>query len=177
MPETKPTTTPDQRLARLEQGLASAMLAERVRLGRRLAKLRQALEQGRPPKRLVADLDHIAQQLHRSQQTRRQRERALDATTIRYPDELPISARVGDIRRAIEATPVVVIAGDTGSGKTTQIPKMCLQAGRARDARIAVTQPRRVAALSLSRRLAEELDVEWGRQVGAKIRFRDQTAP
>jgi ATP-dependent helicase HrpA len=174
---TTPPTTPDQKLAQLERGLERAMLAERVRLGKQLEQLRQALEKGRPPKRLLADLEHISKQLHRSQRTRRQREQALDAVTISYPEELPISARVDDIRRAIEQNPVVVIAGDTGSGKTTQIPKMCLQAGRARGARIAVTQPRRVAALSLSRRLAEELDVEWGRQVGAKIRFRDQTAP
>ncbi|MBT5274909.1 ATP-dependent RNA helicase HrpA, partial [Candidatus Woesearchaeota archaeon] len=140
---TTPPTTPDQKLAQLERGLERAMLAERVRLGKQLEQLRQALEKGRPPKRLLADLEHISKQLHRSQRTRRQREQALDAVTISYPEELPISARVDDIRRAIEQNPVVVIAGDTGSGKTTQIPKMCLQAGRARGARIAVTQPRR----------------------------------
>jgi len=171
------TIAPDQTLARLEQSLEQAMLAERVRLGRRLEKLRESLEAGRPPKRLTADLEHISQQLNRSKRTRRQRDLALESVTIRYPDELPISARVDDIRQAIEQNPVVIIAGDTGSGKTTQIPKICLQAGRGGQARIAVTQPRRVAALSLSRRLAEELEVEWGQQVGAKIRFRDQTAP
>ena len=64
------------------------------------------------------------------------------------------------------------IAGETGSGKTTQIPKMCLEAGLGIEAKIGCTQPRRVAALSISRRIAEELNVAWGREVGCKIRFR-----
>ena len=153
------------------------MLTERVRLGRRLRRLRASLESGKPPKRLGRDLDHIAARAARSRQTRQARQRALAAATITYPEELPISARVDDIGAAIRQHPVVIIAGDTGSGKTTQIPKICLQIGRGREARIAVTQPRRVAATSLSRRLAEELGVQWGRQVGAKIRFRDHTAP
>ncbi|MDA0747299.1 MAG: ATP-dependent RNA helicase HrpA [bacterium] len=73
--------------------------------------------------------------------------------------------------------PVVVVAGETGSGKTTQLPKICLEAGRGLSGTIACTQPRRVAALSVSRRIAEELGVTWGKEVGCKIRFRDQTAP
>ena len=174
---TTPPTAPDQRITRLLAALPQAMLREQVGLSRHLNALRQGLLEGRVSKRLVADLDRIKQDLHRSVRTRKTREKALQGITIRFPEELPISARVDDIRQAIEQNPVVVIAGDTGSGKTTQIPKICLQAARGRAARIAVTQPRRVAALSLSRRLAEELDVEWGQQVGAKIRFRDQTAP
>ncbi len=174
---TPPTTAPDQRLTRLERDLPQAMLREQIGLGRRLQSLRQGLVQGQPSKRLVTDLDQMAKQLRASVRVRREREKALAGVTIQYPHELPISARVVDIRQAIEQHPVVVIAGDTGSGKTTQIPKICLQAGRGKAAKIAVTQPRRVAALSLSRRLAEELDVEWGQQVGAKIRFRDQTSP
>lgn len=71
---------------------------------------------------------------------------------------------------------VIVLAGETGSGKTTQIPKMCLAAGRGRTGKIACTQPRRVAALSVSRRVAEELGVEWGGAVGCKIRFDDHTS-
>lgn len=72
---------------------------------------------------------------------------------------------------------VLIIAGETGSGKTTQIPKMCLQAGVLESGRVACTQPRRVAALSISRRLSEELKTEWGQFVGARIRFTDKTAP
>ncbi len=76
----------------------------------------------------------------------------------------------------IGAQQVIVLAGETGSGKTTQIPKMCLAAGRGRTGKIACTQPRRVAALSVSRRVAEELGVEWGGAVGCKIRFDDRTS-
>ncbi|MBS0662033.1 MAG: ATP-dependent RNA helicase HrpA [Verrucomicrobia bacterium] len=92
-----------------------------------------------------------------------------------FPSELPISARAEEIVAAIQAHPVVILAGETGSGKTTQIPKMCLAAGRGVHGRIGCTQPRRVAALSISRRVAEELGVDWGREVGCKIRFTDQT--
>jgi ATP-dependent helicase HrpA len=94
---------------------------------------------------------------------------------LEFPPELPISARAQEITDAIQAHPVVILAGETGSGKTTQIPKMCLAAGRGSLGRIACTQPRRVAALSISRRVAEELGVAWGREVGCKIRFSDQT--
>ena len=94
---------------------------------------------------------------------------------LEFPPELPITARVEEITAAIGANQVVILAGETGSGKTTQIPKMCLAAGRGTKGRIACTQPRRVAALSVSRRVAEELGVEWGGPVGAKIRFNDQT--
>jgi ATP-dependent helicase HrpA len=94
---------------------------------------------------------------------------------LEFPPELPITARVEEITAAIGANQVVILAGETGSGKTTQIPKMCLAAGRGTQGRIACTQPRRVAALSVSRRVAEELGVEWGGVVGAKIRFNDQT--
>lgn len=94
-----------------------------------------------------------------------------------FPPALPISARAEEIVAAIQAHPVVILAGETGSGKTTQIPKMCLAAGRGTRGRIGCTQPRRVAALSISRRVAEELGVSWGREVGCKIRFNDQTTP
>ncbi len=93
-----------------------------------------------------------------------------------FPPELPISARAGEIVDLIQAHPVLILAGETGSGKTTQIPKMCLAAGRGTLGRIACTQPRRVAALSVSRRVAEELGVTWGREVGCKIRFNDHTS-
>jgi ATP-dependent helicase HrpA len=96
---------------------------------------------------------------------------------IDFPPALPISERAEEIVAAIQAHPVVILAGETGSGKTTQLPKMCLAAGRGAPGKIACTQPRRVAALSISRRVAEELGVEWGREVGCKIRFSDQTSP
>ncbi len=100
----------------------------------------------------------------------------LPAFRIDFPPELPISSRAGEIVDLIAAEQVIILAGETGSGKTTQIPKMCLAAGRGRRGLIACTQPRRVAALSVSRRVAEELNVEWGGPVGCKIRFDDRTS-
>jgi len=160
--------------AALEQSLSSCLLADRVRLSKRLGHLRSTAGRRRPAS-LRRDLEQMEQQARQSRQARQQREGRVPA--IAYPADLPITTWKDEIVRAVSQHPVVIIAGDTGSGKTTQIPKMCLEAGLGRQARIACTQPRRVAALSLSRRLAEELRVEWGREVGCKIRFQDHTAP
>jgi ATP-dependent helicase HrpA len=96
--------------------------------------------------------------------------------TFRYPADLPVSARREEILAVLKANQVVVVAGETGSGKTTQLPKMCLEVQAEARGKIGCTQPRRVAALSVSRRVAEELAVVWGREVGCKIRFQDDTA-
>lgn len=96
--------------------------------------------------------------------------------TFRYPQDLPVSTRREDILAVLRANQVVIVAGETGSGKTTQLPKMCLEARPEQRGQIGCTQPRRVAALSVSRRVAEELGVVWGREVGCKIRFKDDTA-
>ncbi len=95
--------------------------------------------------------------------------------TIRYPEDLPICSRREEIVAALRAHQVLIVAGETGSGKTTQLPKMCLDAGLAERGKIGCTQPRRVAAMSVSRRVAEELGVTWGREVGCKMRFADDT--
>ncbi len=92
-----------------------------------------------------------------------------------YSEELPIHARREEIIRAIQEHQVVVIAGETGSGKTTQIPKFLIDAGLGQKGLLGCTQPRRVAALSVAQRIAEELGVTYGNEVGAKIRFTDQT--
>ena len=92
-----------------------------------------------------------------------------------YPEDLPITGRRSEIVEAIRSNQVVVIAGETGSGKTTQLPKMCIEAGLCEAGLIGCTQPRRVAAMSISRRVAEELGVVWGREVGCKMRFNDDT--
>ena len=92
-----------------------------------------------------------------------------------YSEDLPIHARREEIIRAIQENQIVVIAGETGSGKTTQIPKFLIDAGYGENGLIGCTQPRRVAALSVAQRIAEELGVTYGNEVGAKIRFTDQT--
>ncbi len=96
---------------------------------------------------------------------------------VQFPDELPISARVREIAAAVDQHQVVIVAGETGSGKTTQLPKICLAMGRGLSAHIGVTQPRRIAATSVAARVAKELDVELGREVGYQIRFADSTSP
>ncbi|MDB6152180.1 MAG: hrpB 1 [Chthoniobacteraceae bacterium] len=96
-------------------------------------------------------------------------------SVINYPADLPICARREEIVAALRTHQVLIIAGETGSGKTTQLPKMCLEAGLDLRGKIGCTQPRRVAAMSVSRRVAEELGVTWGREVGCKMRFNDDT--
>ncbi len=96
---------------------------------------------------------------------------------MRFPEELPISAHVLEIARAVDEHQAVIVAGETGSGKSTQLPKICLAMGRGVHARIGVTQPRRIAATSLATRIASELKVEVGREVGYQIRFNDRTGP
>lgn len=95
---------------------------------------------------------------------------------LHYPPELPITERREEIVRAIRESQVVVITGETGSGKSTQIPKMCLEAGRGQDPLIGCTQPRRIAAITLAQRVMEELGPDGPRLVGYKIRFQDRTA-
>lgn len=104
---------------------------------------------------------------------------AADRTTPvpSYRGDLPIHAHREAILAAVRRHPAVVIAGETGSGKTTQLPQFLLDCGYGRRGRIACTQPRRVAALSVAQRVAEELKVPFGREVGAKIRFTDKTGP
>ena len=95
---------------------------------------------------------------------------------LRYPADLPITARREEIVATIRDHQVVILAGETGSGKTTQLPKMCLEVqGNDVRGKIGCTQPRRVAAMSVSKRVAEELGVPWGREVGCKMRFSDDT--
>jgi ATP-dependent helicase HrpA len=103
--------------------------------------------------------------------------RAASVPAISYPEELPISANRDEIRRAIEKNPVVILCGETGSGKTTQLPKICLEAGRGVAGVIGHTQPRRIAARAVASRIAEELKAPLGQLVGYKLRFQDHSRP
>jgi ATP-dependent helicase HrpA len=96
---------------------------------------------------------------------------------VAFPPELPITACVIDIVNAIDAHPVIIVAGETGSGKTTQLPKICLAMGRGGDGQIGCTQPRRIAATSVAARVAQELATELGDVVGYKVRFNDKVKP
>ena len=94
---------------------------------------------------------------------------------ITFDEALPVSARRAEIATAIEKNQVVVVCGETGSGKTTQLPKICLELGRGLSGLIGHTQPRRIAARATASRIAQELKSELGRYVGYKIRFTDKT--
>jgi ATP-dependent helicase HrpA len=102
--------------------------------------------------------------------------RAARVPQIRVDESLPIAARADDIVQLIRRHQVVVLAGETGSGKTTQLPKLCLAAGRGVAGRIGCTQPRRIAARSVARRVAQELGTEVGKLVGFQVRFTDQVS-
>ena len=103
--------------------------------------------------------------------------RAASIPPIAYPEELPISQHRDEIRGAIEKNAVVILCGETGSGKTTQLPKICLEAGRGVAGVIGHTQPRRIAARAVASRIAEELKTPLGQLVGYKLRFQDHSRP
>ena len=97
-------------------------------------------------------------------------------SAISYPEQLPVSERREDIKRALNKHQVLVVAGETGSGKTTQLPKICLEMGRGTLGRIGHTQPRRLAARTVAQRIASELNTELGSVVGYQVRFTDQVS-
>src|SRR3569623_3043896 len=92
---------------------------------------------------------------------------------VTFPEELPVSGRRREIAEALKNNQVVIVSGETGSGKTTQLPKICLELGRGKDGLIGHTQPRRIAASSTAKRIAQELGTPPGESVGFKVRFND----
>ncbi|HYT98352.1 MAG TPA: ATP-dependent RNA helicase HrpA, partial [Casimicrobiaceae bacterium] len=144
------------------------MLADAPRLARRIdhAQARRAP---------AAEWARIAEAIERS--AGRRAARAAAKPRVTYPPELPVSQRADDIAAAIRTHPVVIVCGETGSGKTTQLPKICLAAGRGERGQIGHTQPRRIAARAVAARIAHELGTTVGNAVGYKVRFTDHTHP
>src|ERR1700712_5569995 len=151
-------------LSELRARLDSLTLRDADRLRRRLKGLR-----GTDP----AALEKLAEQLTAAEALIATRLAAVP--TITYPD-LPVSDRRDEIAKAISEHQVVVVAGETGSGKTTQLPKICLELGRGIRGTIGHTQPRRIAARTVAQRIADELGVSLGDAVGYTVRFNDHAS-
>ena len=174
----------------LRRLLPKTMTADRPRFERELARLRRefsdlispseqgAAEPGPRRDRAGAEYDSrlslLREEIAQSAEKARARRRRIPAMT--YPPDLPITGRRGEIAELIRKNPVVVICGETGSGKSTQIPKICLELGRGACGVIGHTQPRRLAARAVASRLAHEIGTPLGEGVGYKIRFTDETA-
>jgi ATP-dependent helicase HrpA len=142
------------------------MPRDAYRLRRRLDGARRARDTQSVVDQLAADFDAAELRV----QLRRE-----SVPTLKYPAELPVSQRKDDIAAAIRDNQVVIVAGETGSGKTTQLPKICLELGLGVRGQIGHTQPRRLAARTVAERIASELNTELGETVGYKVRFTDQS--
>src|SRR4051812_14090514 len=163
-------TRDDAPVRALRARLRELTLRDEHRLVRRLDKLRRTTDEGARAKALaglVADVERA--------EARVARRRDAVPPRIAYPPELPVSARRDDLLAAIRDHQVVVVAGETGSGKTTQLPKICLELGRGVRGAIGHTQPRRLAARTVAERIADELDVPIGAAVGFAVRFSDRS--
>ncbi|MGW5940694.1 ATP-dependent RNA helicase HrpA [Streptomyces celluloflavus] len=155
-------------LPALLERLPELMLRDQQRLGRRLDGARRI----RKPEARAAVLAEIADGIDEAELRVAQRRAAVPEVT--YPEQLPVSQKKDEILAAIRDHQVVIVAGETGSGKTTQIPKICLELGRGVRGLIGHTQPRRIAARTVAERVAEELRTPLGEAVGWKVRFTDQ---
>ena len=150
------------------------MIADRRFAMRELGRLRAKKAGALPADKLRGRVERLEQRLQKSSRKRNQRQKNVP----RYSDidSLPITSKKTNIIQAIKQHPVIIVSGETGSGKTTQLPKYCLAAGQGIAGVIGHTQPRRIAAITVARRIAEEFGQELGDAVGYKIRFQDRTS-
>ncbi|MEO5874290.1 MAG: ATP-dependent RNA helicase HrpA [Streptosporangiaceae bacterium] len=162
-------TSPPDQPADLRRRLGGLMLRDQARLRRRLEGSRKV----RDPAKRARILQDITRQVDQGELRVAGRLAAVPKVT--YPEQLPVSRLKDEILEAIRDHQVVIVAGETGSGKTTQIPKICLELGRGVTGLIGHTQPRRLAARTVGERIAEELDTEFGTTIGYKVRFTDRT--
>ncbi|NEE16439.1 ATP-dependent RNA helicase HrpA [Streptomyces sp. SID7499] len=162
------STHPAPALGALAPRLTELSLRDAHRLGRRLEGARKI----RKPEARAAVLAEIEAEVGKAEERMAGR-RAL-VPEVTYPEQLPVSQKKDEIADAIRDHQVVIVAGETGSGKTTQIPKICLELGRGVRGMIGHTQPRRIAARTVAERVAEELNTPLGEAVGWKVRFTDQ---
>jgi len=158
----------NQQLSKLEKSFRQCLLKDRFPFKRKLQTIRGNIKNKKPVDKAIESLSIAVEKSLKICQSRKQNK---PVTT--YPEELPVSQKRDDIIQAIHDNQVIVICGETGSGKTTQLPKMCLDAGLGIYGLIGHTQPRRLAARSVATRIAEELKTEMGAAIGYKVRFTD----
>ena len=158
-----------QLLQRMLAEIPSCMLQDQFAFKRRIQQLDAMAQQGKP---VTKSMTELVTKLHASALRRAQRQEKLPKPD--YPEQLPVSARKDEIAEAISKHQVVIVSGETGSGKTTQLPKICLELGRGVGGLIGHTQPRRIAARSVASRIAQELSSPLGEVVGYKVRFNDK---
>lgn len=151
------------------------MLSDVFRFRRRLQKIKQEKfgDVKKHQQTLDESIEQLIKEIDASIATAESRKQHLPVIT--YPDDLPIVQKRDDIKKTILENQVTILCGETGSGKTTQLPKMCLDIGLGIRGKIAHTQPRRLAARAVSQRIAEELNTELGNEVGFKVRFSDKS--
>ncbi|WP_035845464.1 ATP-dependent RNA helicase HrpA [Kitasatospora azatica] len=165
-PAVQPADAPT--IGELAARLPELTLRDQQRIGRRLDGARRV----RKAEAREAIAAELAAEVAKAEQRIEQRRQAVPQ--ISYPAELPVSQKKDEILAAIRDHQVVIVAGETGSGKTTQIPKICLELGRGIKGLVGHTQPRRIAARTVAERVAEELRTPLGEAVGWKVRFTDQ---
>jgi ATP-dependent helicase HrpA len=153
---------------RLLAELAQGMIADAAPLARRIERARHRDASAQEWARIAAAV---------SRSVGRRQSRAARRPAVAFPPELPVGERAAEIARTIREHQVVIVCGETGSGKTTQLPKICLAEGRGERGLIGHTQPRRIAARAVAARIAQELGTEPGTAVGYKVRFTDHTQP
>jgi ATP-dependent helicase HrpA len=167
-----PLMNADKIIREIRSQLDAIMATDAAWCRQRLAAAQKQLSKQQEADRL---LNQVLLRVDESRKKVLHREASLPVPS--YDDSLPITAHREEILQALEASQVVVIAGETGSGKTTQLPKICLEAGKGTRGMIACTQPRRIAARAMAERVSEELGTELGGVVGYQVRFRDRSSP
>jgi ATP-dependent helicase HrpA len=156
----------------LDKLIAVSLRKDQHRLRRSLDRLRADARAGRD---VAGDLVALQGRIEASAALRQAR--AASVPVLEYPEALPVSEKKDEIREALLRHQVIIVCGETGSGKTTQLPKICLEAGRGQSGYIGHTQPRRIAARTVAARIAEELKQPLGQAVGYKVRFQDRSRP
>jgi ATP-dependent helicase HrpA len=154
-------------------GLDRTPLADRPGLGREAARLAR-IRKSAPP--TLAAAERLRERFENSRRLLERREASVPSA-FPYPPDLPLASRREEIARSLRENQVTIIAGPTGCGKTTQLPKICLEIGLGRIGGIGVTQPRRLAAMSVAARTAQELGTDLGEQIGFQTRFQARLGP